>query len=313
MTITPTYDGTFIACADLHITNKRPLNRKGDYYNQILNKFAQLLDSAVIDTDLNLIVVAGDFFDSPTVPYKVVRKIIEMIIETETEILVVPGQHDLRYHVSGLDNVPLGILDTAKQITVLQPNKIVACNGITFAGAGWDEEPKIKADVLALHRMVTKKDPLWEGQKDFSTAGKILKKYPESKCIISGDNHRPHTLRKNGRIQINCGSMVRSTKTQIDFEPRVYIVDSKTWKAKALKFTIEPPEDVFDFEKIHQTEMKQEAKDKAEKLIAKFISTLPTKTKEKPNFSEVLKSVVKDVKPNTNVKTIINQIMEAVN
>ena len=312
MTINPTYDGTFIACADLHLNNRRPLNRFGDYYNQILNKFAQLLGFVKRDSDLNLAVVAGDFFDSPTVPYKVVRKVIKMITECEVEILVVPGQHDLRYHVSGLDNTPLGVLDASQQVTILRPNKIVTYNGITFAGAGWDEEPEIKADVLALHRMVTKKNPLWEGQKDFSTAGKILKKYPWAKCIISGDNHMPHTFRKNGRIQINCGSMVRSTKTQINFEPRVYLVNSKTWKIKPLKFKIEPPEDVFDFEKIKQSEMKQEAKDKAEKLIARFIDTLPNKAKEKPSFKLILKSVIKDVNPNTNVKKIINKIMETV-
>ena len=313
MTISPTYDGTFIACADLHLTNKRPLNRKGDYYSQILNKFAQLLGYTKRDSDLNLMVVAGDFFNSPTVPYKVVIKVMEMIMEVDVDILVVPGQHDLRYHVSGLDNVPLGILDIAQQVTILQPNKIVTYNGITFAGAGWDEEPDIKSDVLVLHRMITKREPLWEGQKDFSIAGKILRKYPWANCVISGDNHMPHTFRKKGRIQINCGSMVRSTKTQIDFEPRVYLVNAKTWKTKQLKYKIEPSEDVFDFEKIKQAVMKQESKEKAEKLIAKFIDTLPTKAKEKPDFKLVLKTVINDVKPNTNVKKIINQIMETVN
>ena len=59
--------------------------------------------------------------------------------------------------------------------------------------------------------------------------------------------------------------------------------------------------------------MKQEAKDKAEELIAKFIQALPTNAREKPDFKVVLKTVINDVNPNINVKNIINTIMEKLN
>jgi len=312
MTVINTYN-KFIACADLHITNKRPKNRKGDYYSQIISKFSYILALTIKHSENRLLVVAGDFFDSPNVPYKVSRHIIELLIDANIRILVVPGQHDLRYHVSGLDNTPLGILSTCKLVTVLHPDSKVVINGVSFAGAGWNEEPKDPVDVLLMHRMVTKKGELWSGQTNYSPAHGILRKYPWAKCIISGDNHLPHSLRKEGRLQINCGSMVRSTKSQIDFQPRVYLVDTKDWKSRPLKVLVKPSEEVFDFNKIEQDDIQEDAKKEAEKLIARFIDTLPEQDKEKPKFSTILGTLVKQIKPNKNVKNIINQIMEKIN
>jgi len=303
----------FIASADLHIHSKTPKNRKGDYYGQVITKFAALLKITATYSVPRLLVVAGDFFDSPNVPYKVVRLIMEMLIDANVKILVVPGQHDLRYHVSGLDNTPLGILSTSKLVTVLDPVNKVEINGVSFIGAGWDEEPLVKADVLVMHRMVTKKEELWPGQTNYSTAHAILRKYPWAKCIISGDNHLPHALRtKENRLQINCGSLVRSTKTQTDFEPRCWRVNASNWSTKSIKIPIEPAEQVFDFTKIIIEETKEENKKAAEAKMAAFIDTLPQTEKERPNYKNILQSVISQVKPKDSVKNIINETMERV-
>ncbi len=311
----------FIAAADLHIHNKVPKNRKGNYYNQVMTKFEHLLRITRRKSDNNILVVAGDFFDSPQVPYKVARLVLEVIQEYETNILVVPGQHDLRYHVSGLDNTPLGVLETAKAVTILKPkdNK-VSFGGVSFVGAGWNEEPEEKADVLVMHRMVTKKGELWPGQTNYSTAHAIMRKYPWADCILTGDNHLPHALRIKGgkenfsdhRLQVNCGSLVRSTKTQINFQPRCWIIDIHNWKAGPVKIPIEPAKDVFDFAQITIEEMKKESKEVAAAKIAEFVDTLPQDQKEKPNFKKILKNIVDQIEPKDSVKTIIRETMERI-
>jgi len=301
----------FIACADLHIHSKVPENRKGDYYGQVIKKFSKLLEITEKHSAPKLLVVAGDFFDAPNVPYKVANKVLEIIKNSDVTILVVPGQHDLRYHVSGLDNTPLGILKTSGQVTVLTP-QLTRCKGINFVGAGWNEEPEDEADVLVMHRMVTKKGELWPGQTNYSTAHSILRKYPWAKCIITGDNHMPHALRTKDKLQVNCGSLVRSTKSQIGFQPRCWIIDSSTWKAKPVKIPCLPDEDVFDFNKIVIEEAKEDAKAEAEAKIAEFIDTLPKNDRERPNFKKILNNVVDHAEPKDSVRSIINSTMERV-
>ena len=301
----------FIACADLHLSDKCPKNRKGDYFKQILIKFEYILKFTQ-KTNSKLLIVAGDFFDATKVKYKVTNNILAILQKyTDIKILVIPGQHDLNYHVAGLDNTPLGVLETANVVTILNPKDTIVIDGISFLGCGWNEIPKNKADVLIMHLMVTKKDSLWPGQTNYSTAHSILRKYPWARCIITGDNHAPHVLKtKSGKLQVNCGSLVRSTKAQIGFKPRIYLIDTFQWKAKPIKIPCLLDEDVFDFNQIDIDEIKKEAKEKAELKIAKFISTLPKNAKEKPNFKKILNEVIKQTNPKQSVRNIINNTME---
>jgi len=301
----------FICAADLHITNKVPKNRKGDYFSQIIDKFKFILKTAE-KTDSKILVIAGDFFDSAMAPYKVTRKVLEFIQKSNVNILSVTGQHDQRYHVSGLNNTPLGILQAANVIHILKNNEVYKSNGISFVGAGWGEIPEIEADVLVIHKMIVKKDPLWPGQTNYSSAYAILRKYPWSKAIISGDNHLPHSLCVNGAINTNCGSMMRSTKSQINFQPRIYRVNTADWTSQAIKIPCLPSKDVFDFGKIAIAEMKDESKKLAEEKISKFIDSLPKNQREKPNFKTILQSVINQTNPKKNVRDIISNTMERI-
>lgn len=307
-----------VAAADLHIHSKVPENRKGDYYGQVIEKFKKLLDITIKWSSPKILLIAGDFFDSPNVQYKVTNLVLGLIKESGVNILVVPGQHDLRYHVSGLDNTPLGNLQKSGQVEILTPKMSkTTYGGTSFVGAGWNEEPEEEADILVMHRMITKKGELWPGQTNYSSAHAIMRKYPWAQCIISGDNHAPHALRIEGgreghRLQVNCGSLVRSTKSQIGFQPRAYLIDVFQWKAKPIKIPCLPDGDVFDFNKIAIEEVKEEARKEAEAKIAEFINLLPQTERERPNFKKVLNNVVEHVKPNDNVRNIINSIMERV-
>lgn len=307
-----------VASADLHIHSRTPKNRKGDYFGQVIKKFSALLDITIKWSTPKLLLVAGDFFDAPDVPYKVARLVLKMIKESGVKILVVPGQHDLRYHVSGLDNTPLGILQTSGVVEILTPKMSkTTWGGCTFIGAGWNEEPEEEANILVIHRMITKKGELWPGQTNYSSAHAIMRKYPWADCIISGDNHAPHSLRIKGgidghRLQVNCGSLVRSTKSQIGFQPRAYLIDVFNWEAKPIKISCLPDEDVFDFNKIAIEEIKEENKAEAQAKIAEFVNMLPESDRERPNFKNVLNNVVIHAKPKDSVKTIINDIMEKI-
>ena len=310
-----------LMCADLHITNKKPAIRKDDYFETCMNKFEQILDIARRE-EVEGILVAGDFFDSPTVPYFVTKRVIELINDYSIPLFVVPGQHDLRYHTSGLDNTPMGILLTSDYINLLKGDSfphVFEEDGkpkITLAGAGWNEEPLTQADILVMHRMVTMDGALYVGQdeSEYTTGHQLIHKYQWAKCIITGDNHqRFRVITDDGRVLVNCGSMMRSNKSQIDYIPCVRIIDTNNWQNDILiELEIKPSEYTFDFQKIDREEVFQEEKKRASEVIAHFVKSLETTEENKPDFRSVLQQVVLQVNRGSKVESIINKVMEEV-
>lgn len=302
----------FIAAADLHLTNQRPEKRKGDYFKHILTKFDQILVTTKRLTHTNLLVVAGDFFDSPTVSYDTTREVIKIIKQHNVDILAIPGQHDLRYHQSGLKNTPLGVLIESGFVSTTNNSDFSDFN-ITLAG--WNEEPTEEADILVIHKTVTEEFGLFPGH-DYTNAKTILKQYPWAKIIISGDNHVPHLVKYKNRFQLNCGSMVRKTKEQIDCIPAIWGVKiNPKIKIQQLPLNIKPSSEVFDFDKIEQEEVKQEIKQEAQELIDKFIQEIGYDTelnKHNLNFSKILKKVIDEVKPKKEVIQKAAEIMEKI-
>jgi DNA repair exonuclease SbcCD nuclease subunit len=297
----------FVATADLHITDQRPKNRKDNYFETILNKFEQILEITKEKTHTNLLVVAGDFFDSPTVPYKVTKEIITIIKRHNVEILAVPGQHDQRYHQSGLNNTPFGVLVASGLI------KTKSEDFPEIQGIGWNEKPTHESKILFIHTMVTEKLALFPGQENYVNAQELLEMYPFAELIISGDNHKPHLVKYKNRVQLNCGSIIRKSKDQIDYEPAVWGVKIEPKiKIEKIPLKIKPPQEVFDFDRIEKDEIQDEIKNEAQEFINKFIETLEDEETINLNFSNIIQKVVEETKPNDRVKQTIYNIMEKI-
>lgn len=310
----------FGSCSDLHFTDKIPENRKDSYVDEQFRKFEKML-KIVQKTDSKVLTVGGDFFESAVSPYSLLNRIIRLLNKyRDVKLYVVPGQHDLRYHVSGLANTPLGVLAVGGYISILSNTDVTQFfvkgnkKPLTLIGAGWNEEPQDEADVVVTHRMVTYKEPLWPGQKDYSTANHMFKEFPWAKCIISGDNHKPHVLRKKKaqKLQINCGALMRSTKAQLEHDPCVWLIDSDDWTYKRKSLKALPAEEVFDFAKMEKAEAQEVARAKANEDMDDFIESLSINDKDRPKFKNVLKKVIKKKEPRQSVVNVINEIMEEV-
>lgn len=305
----------FAAISDLHNTNKRPKNRKDKSYLEVCYRKLEDILKLCEENQISVLVVAGDFFDYPDLPRYVITDLLNMIKAIHIRILVIPGQHDLRYHTKGLANTSLGNLIASGHITLLSPDKPTIVKGIEFIGRGWEEEITISGDVLVTHQMVTRKGPLWPGHEDFISAPALLHKYKNFHCVISGDNHIPHSFEtKVGQkqIQINCGSVMRSKKDQINHKPMVWLIDTNDWEYQSIPIPIDPAKDVFDFAKIELEETKQNAKDEAQEKIDAFIDSFDQPEGERIEFKSIVKKLVKEIKPKQSVVDIINNIMETV-
>lgn len=304
----------FAACSDLHFTDKIPENRKVGYLEQICDKFVQILELTDKYTDTGILLVGGDFFDSARIPYFVTRKIIKILRHSTVEVFAVPGQHDLRYHKSGLNNTPLGVLISTGLVELILNNKELELEGVTFVGAGWNEKPEVKADCILTHQTITKVDPLYPGEDESSNAAQVLNRHKWAKCIISGDNHKMFIHKNKRQTLVNCGSIVRSAKDQIEYVPHLHIIDTKStpWGVESIPLDVLPSDQVFDFNKIEKIERNEEAKKEREKDLEEFISALSEADLEKPEFVSILVKVIEKINPNDEVKNLINEIMEEV-
>ena len=303
----------FAGISDLHFTDKKPKYRSdASSLATCFDKFRQVLDLCIMK-ETRVLVIGGDVFDYPTTPRYVVTGMQNLLSKYDIEILVIPGQHDLRYHAKGLDNTPLGNIISAGMMTLLVPHVPYVVNGIEFVGQGWEEKVECKGDILVTHQMVTKKGPLWPGQTDFISAAGLLNQHKGFKCVISGDNHKPHSFKsRDGRIQINSGSVMRSSKSQVDHKPLVWFIDTDNWSFKSEELDVKPSVEVFDFSKIATDETKDIARKEAQEKIDAFVDAFDQKQGEKTDFKTVVKRVVEESKPSKVVEHIINEILESV-
>lgn len=295
----------FIASADLHLRDTKPQYRKDDFCTNQFIKLEQLLEYTANTT--NLLVLAGDIFHSKGVNYATVIQAMGLIQHfSSVEVLLVAGQHDLRYHRSGLNKTPLGVILQLNNVHLLKPDETFISNsGISFIGCSWNEEPTVKADVLAIHKMVTESGPLWPGQVDYTTGKALLKKYKDYLFIISGDNHRPHKTKYQGRTNINCGSMCRTGKDQYNYKPAFWHVKNSGIVTK-VPYKIEKASEVFDNDKIVRDETFQKNRERFQEMT----DSISTKT-VKPDFERILLSTIKEAGTRQEVINLINSKMEA--
>lgn len=299
------------AISDLHLTDKKPKNRSDVYFETCLEKFDWILGFSKKYSDA--LIIGGDVFDYPSVPRWFLGRIFKILRKYEQKIFVIPGQHDLRYHVKGLENTSLGVLINSGYMTLLKPDKKYMLGNASIVGLGWEEKLEEKSgDILVTHQMVTEFDPLWEGQTGYSTAPMILHKHKGFKCVISGDNHKCHSyINDAGQVNVNCGSVMRSKKDQINFDPRIWIIDTDNFTDVEYEYVpIKDAKKVFDFSRIELEEKKAELQEQAKEKMDKLIKKLGNKNK--PDYKKVVRNLVKETKPNDRVKSIIADVMEEV-
>jgi len=303
----------FTNISDLHLSDKRPKYRiDPDYLDTCYSKLEKILDHCV-NTGCKVLVIGGDIFDYPTVPRHVVTDIQYILTQYGIRVLVIPGQHDLRYHAKGIKNTPLGNIVSSGLMELLLPDKAITIEGVRFIGQGWEEKVSCSGDVLVTHQMVTKKGPLWPGQSDFISAPGILNQHKEFQCVLSGDNHKPHYfVSKDGRLQINGGAIMRSSKDQVDFKPRIWTIETDDWSFKVDELQVESAKEVFNFSKMATDETKELARKESQEKIDAFVDSFDQAEGEKTDFKIIVKRVIEDVKPNEAVKNIINNILETV-
>jgi DNA repair exonuclease SbcCD nuclease subunit len=224
-----------ILAADLHIRADTPQCRTDDFTAAMWKKLQFINDLA---NEHNIpILIAGDLGHRSQWPNWLLEKFMSII--SDIEIIAIAGQHDLPGH--NLEAIPqsgFGVLKRAGYI--LSFSKIIPHIDFFPFGTGIEKSiyNKNKLIIAMTHQMVIEDKPYWPGQVA-SSAKLLLKKFPDYKLILSGDNHQPFVVEYEGRLLVNPGSMMRTTADQIDHRPRVYLWEAKSNSVEAVYLPIE--------------------------------------------------------------------------
>lgn len=232
----------WICCGDIHMRAVAPRYRIDDYWDTALSKLLWIIEYAN-NVDARVL-IAGDLFDSSKASVGVVTTIASIFKEAKYTPYVVAGQHDLRYHTY-MEQTPIFNLLVSGVIRVISGYH----EGIV--GVNFDEyiPDDIEADVLLIHKCITEDEPPFF-LEDAISAKEMMDKYSNYKFIISGDYHVPFIRKKDGRVLINCGTMLRNKKDMINYQPVIWHIHGDIVD----KINIPIKQDVFDIESIEYDE-----------------------------------------------------------
>ena len=226
----------FVICGDLHLSDDTPQCRLDDYIKARNRKI--LFISELCRKNKCPAIFPGDVFDK----YRVSPKLEAWSILNLPEFIAVAGQHDLPYNnIANFEQSSLNVLWAGRDGTssVLVPSlpQVVCTNSkVEFFGYWWgrdiSDKPKVfdesvERKVAVMHKMVwTTRIPYPGCTAD--SAQKLLMKMKEFDLIITGDNHQHFMVEHEGRVLVNCGSLMRMEASQIDHKPCVYLYNAES-------------------------------------------------------------------------------------
>jgi DNA repair exonuclease SbcCD nuclease subunit len=251
-------DMKLLITGDWHLDERRPVNRIDNYMTTQREKLDWIFNLAKKEK-VSAILQPGDFFNSFKVSHSFVRYLIMLFtgykMLHDIPILTVPGQHDMRFHSSDINDTPMGVLEAAGVIKVLEEKPHLLKPGVSIYGAGWKQDiPKgLQSDlnILVTHKLVSNV-ALWKGA-EWTTPKELISFYSYD-LYACGDNHKHFAYEnfEDGRLVINCGSLMRSAIDQEDHTPVVYTYDTATPDLKRHHIPIKPFHEVMNLEEVEK-------------------------------------------------------------
>jgi predicted phosphodiesterase len=286
-----------VFCGDIHLRLTTPIARTDDFVAAMWKKI-EFINDLALQHDCPVL-CSGDLLDTWKSPPELLSEAIEHLFNP-AKWFTIFGDHDLPQHSWKLRHKS-GLTTLAKASAVQ----------IVNGGHGSDKNnsklknPKesigINGRKLFLWHILTWQSELpYPGCKT-SNAKKLLKKYPQFDCIVTGDNHKPFVERHKGRILVNVGSMMRTRADQINYKPAVWLYYADKNDVVPVYLPIE--ENVISRDHI---ELKEERSDR----IDAFISKVQTNFKLTMSFERNIKRFFGKNKTKDKVKQIILKHLE---
>lgn len=296
---------TAILTADWHIRPDIPKCRTDDFFTAMDKKITSICKLA--KKYRCPILIAGDLGEESQWPNWLLRWFIHKIKRYKIKIYVIPGQHDLPWHrLKHLKKSGIGVLGSAGIINLIgvRNKELVETkdfNIIPFPyGYPIRKHKETGKPMIAIsHQLIVKDKLLWHKQKAVSQGVHLLKKFPEYRLILTGDNHNPFVSRYKNRLLVNPGSILRLKADQIKHRPRVYLWSAEENKVRRVYMPIDKKAVTRDYidEKTERTEK-----------MNKYIKRMRDGYKKSASYKKNLKLHFEENRTN---KKVIERVMVA--
>lgn len=289
-----------IATADWHLSKTTPVSRTDpDYFETCIQKVRQIIE--LQNSKEAVLCIAGDIFDNLRVtPY-----MINVLMNTlkGQKVFTVAGQHDMEYR---------NVTDACAYTTLVQSRMVthLNTNSTDLKGISFNEEiPRnLQAKVVLVHKTVTENDPPYF-LKDAIRAKDLMCLLKDVPVIICGDYHVPFVKRTKNQVLINCGSLMRKGKDQIDYQPAVWYIDTRTLDVQRCPLKIKPAEEVFSFAVRNESPGQEVQATTAD--MDKVIERL-TQEDMKPSFENILMALAVEENLSTEDMDILRDVLNTV-
>lgn len=253
-----------IITADWHLRLTAPRSRIDDFYGGQLKKVEWILQRAIKEEAA--IIIAGDICDKPNSGFRLVFDCIELFKKYNVEIFGILGNHDIQNHrLSSWTNTSLGLFQVADTIKLLNKEPL-KYKKVNLYGMHWGEslieqvENKDEYNLCVLHDMIIDSEKLYDGQEKAIVGHTLLQDTPFS-FFATGHNHQQILCEENNKILCNPGSISRMNTTQLDFQPKIGLIDTDIQSFEWIDIPVPKSSDVFDIDNIQtdkQTEIDME-------------------------------------------------------
>lgn len=237
----------FMLIGDIHWRSKNPINRTGSYMEDMKEKWGRIFQIAK-NEEVGYILCTGDVFDNPTMALSTIVAAYETFKESPCQIIVVPGNHDIfGYNLESWESSSLYLLHLLLPdiLTVIYNPKEGFDTGRVFVtGQGYSsyldedgetgytpldgvdiQEPLDPIRLHIVHSMLMDHEVPFKHTviKDVVTKADI---------ILSGHDHSGYGIvhREDGVTFVNPGSIMRSSISEANRQPKVVIFNSDTFK-----------------------------------------------------------------------------------
>lgn len=286
-----------IAAADWHLSKTTPISRTDeDYFATGIDKVKQIVQFR--KDCAGTICVAGDIFDNLRVtPYMI--NVLTGVLKDQS-IYTVAGQHDMEYR-NLTDACAYTTLVMNGTVEHLDVEKHQYVKGVSFN----EEIPRnLKAEVCLVHKTVTENDPPYF-LKDAIKSTDLMRLLKDVRVIICGDYHVPFVKRTKNQVLVNCGSLMRKGKDQIEYEPSAWHIDTEDLSVERLPLKIKPAKEVFSFAVRNESKTPDVTLADMDKVIERL-----TKDDLKPSFENILMALAQEEGLNDRDMEILKEILE---
>lgn len=215
-----------IICADLHLREDKPRCRNDVDWINTQEKALKQLAKICIKKESDLFLV-GDIFHRST-EFKMVRlvqKLADRLYENNLHLFYLCGNHDMLYHSSeNIDKSAIGLLSGTRHCETISDYFNVILNDNTVSASNYDKEDNYEAEIVFKHVLTL---PEKNAMFDSETPETLVKKFPNSKFIFTGDYHRNFAVKYKNCWVINPGCLLRQASDFQDYQPGVYYVDTE--------------------------------------------------------------------------------------